>query len=65
MAKNIIANSQGNQSVPGSGALAISGRLPLVLDKDGANPINLSLVVTSVPGTSTDCGGSIFWQEIR
>lgn len=39
--------------------------LPLTLDIDGANPVALSVVVTSVSGQSAPTGAAIDWTEIR
>ena len=45
---------------------SIISRLPLVLDKAGANPKNLSLVATRIGGSGTSsCAGALFWQELR
>lgn len=56
--------------VSGSGGTARGGvsagilsKLPLVLDTAGANPINLSLVVTGIGGNPTS-HGSITWREL-
>lgn len=42
----------------------LAQRLPLTLDTAGANPINLSLVVTSFSGDAT-CHGVMKWRELR
>ena len=62
----IAASSQGSQSTPGAGSgLGVTSRLPLTLDSTGANPKVISLVAESIPGTSTDVGTTINWQELR
>lgn len=52
-----------NQS-PGANTLGLLSRLPLVLDKSGANPIPITVVATSFTATS-NVSGSLFWQELR
>ena len=61
----VPAASQGNQNTPGTAGLGLLSRLPNTLDISGANPKVVTLVATSVPGTSTDVGGIIYWQELR
>lgn len=52
-----VANSDTN---------SILSRLPLTLDKAGANPINISLVATRIGGSGTaSTAGAFFWQELR
>ncbi len=46
------------------GTKDLDSRLPIVLDPAGANPINLSLVITSFTGTVT-VAGAIGWKEMR
>ena len=41
----------------------LNSRLDLVVDPDGANPINMSVVVTSVTGSNTEAGASINFDE--
>ncbi len=48
----------------GAGRNPISSRLPLTLDPAGANPINLSVVVTSMSATA-NVGATIDWAELR
>ena len=60
----VPAASQGNQQSPGSNQLGLLSRLPLTLDKAGANPINLSVVATSFSATS-NVTSSLYWQELR
>ncbi len=40
-------------------------KLPLTLDVDGANPIALTVVATTVPNNSSDTGAVIKWREFR
>jgi hypothetical protein len=54
----------GGASRVSNGSREILNRLPLVLDAAGANPTNLSLVITSFTGTVT-AAGSIGWRELR
>ena len=61
----VPAASLGSQESPSSGAASLTSRLPITLDIDGANPINISLVATSTTGVSTDVLGTMSWQEIR
>jgi len=49
---------------------AFSARVPIALDIDGAHPTtpltdSISVVVTSIPGSSTDVLAAIQWREIR
>lgn len=52
----------GSGSTKGQSLLPINTRVPLTLDIDGANPTNLSIVVTSLTGTVSARGG-INWRE--
>ncbi len=47
----------------GSAQDSLLSRLPLVLDKAGANPLNLSLVATGIGGTAV-VYGSLSWREL-
>lgn len=60
----VAASSQGSQTSPGTAGLGLLSRLPLTLDISGANPKNISLVATSL-NTSTDVGGTVYWQELK
>jgi len=48
----------------GGQATNITGRLPLSLDIDGANPTPLSIVCTNLSGIG-DCAAQFNWQEYR
>lgn len=48
----------------GEGGDALLSRLPVVLDMAGANPINVSLVVTAMTGTS-NIDAAMRWREVR
>lgn len=66
----IPASSIGINESPSSNIITVLSRLPLALDTAGAHPTtpltdNLSVVVTSIPGTATDISGGIDWKEIR
>jgi hypothetical protein len=56
------ANSGSN--VESSTNLKAMSRVAICLDINGANPNNFTIVATGLGGTS-DCYGSIQWQEIR
>lgn len=62
---SIPAAVQGNRLISSREAEDIAARLPLVLDIDGSNPINLSLVVTGRNGGATSVTGTIDIKEIR
>lgn len=52
--------------VSNSDTTSILSRLPLTVDKSGANPINISLVATRIGGSGTSsCAGAFYWQELR
>lgn len=54
-----------SSSVRGSsGSQNLFNKMPLTLDIAGANPINLSVVVTSFTGTS-NVNASLAWKEVR
>jgi len=55
------ANQGGRLNVPFTGLL--NSDIPLVLDHAGANPTNLSVVVTSL-GAACACLSSITWREV-
>ena len=61
---------QSGYVVAGSGSTrqsirnGIASRLPLTLDAAGANPINLSVVVTSMSGTAS-VAASLNWRSLR
>ena len=40
-------------------------RLPLSLDIAGANPINLTIVTTTIPNNASDTAGVFRWKEFR
>src|SRR5210317_1170870 len=61
----IPASSNGSVDSPSTEASSVTSRLPLTIDMDGANPINLSIVATLTAGTTTDVLASASWQEIR
>lgn len=60
----VTASGSGGNSAPSTSSLGLLSRLPLTLDIAGANPKNISVVVTSFSGT-TNVSGSLFWQELR
>lgn len=60
----VPASGSGVNQRPSTDSLGILSRLPLTLDKSGANPIPISIVATSFTGTS-NVSGSAFWQELR
>ena len=49
---------------PGTTGNGLQSKLPLTLDKAGANPINLSVVATGYSATAS-CAASLFWTEFR
>lgn len=54
------------KSVKGTtNASSLLSKLPLTLDVDGANPIALTVVATTVPNNSSDTGAVIKWREFR
>ena len=66
----VTAASQGSNSVPGENDGSIISVFPLALDIDGNHPTTpltdvVSLVVTSIPGTTTEVSGALDWREIR
>jgi hypothetical protein len=60
----VAAAAQGSFQQVGQAVLGVLSRLPLALDIDGANPIALSVVATSLNATSS-CGATANWQEMR
>jgi len=54
----------GTGSSAGVGTAALTSKLPLVLDIAGANPEVISIVVTSMSGT-TNVVGAMNWRELR
>ncbi len=54
------ATNQANNS----GGVDLTGRLPMSLDLDGANPTNLTVAVTNV-GLAASVLGTVSWQEYR
>jgi len=56
----VVAGATG---IKGLSVGELFSKLPLTLDINGINPINLSLVVTSTSGT-TNVGGAIKWSEL-
>lgn len=56
---------------PGSIQSALLSKLPLALDANGDHPAgpiltdNLTVVVTSIPGTATDTAAALNWRELR
>ena len=53
-----------NRQGPQSGQASLQSKLPLTLDIDGANPINVSVVATAFSATAS-CVASLFWNEFR
>ncbi len=62
---SVAATLQGSRLLSNQEAEDLASRLPLTLDIDGANPINLSLVVTGRNGGTTSVTGTIDVKEIR
>jgi hypothetical protein len=64
LASGYLAVSGTGVNARASGASRLTSRLPLTLDSAGANPIVLSLVATSIPGTEATVFGSLSWREL-
>jgi hypothetical protein len=54
------ATNQANNT----GGVDLTGRLPLALDIDGANPTNLTIAITNIGGAASVLG-AVSWQEYR
>ncbi len=61
----VAAGGQGSGQFSSTGGGSLFSRLPLVLDMDGANPINLTLVATSFETGAATVSGLIEEKEIR
>jgi hypothetical protein len=65
-----IAGGLGANERAGSAASALLSKLPLALNVAGAHPTGtfsdvLSLLATSIPGSSTNVSGALSWREHR
>jgi len=62
--------AQGNSRPSGAGARGLASKVPIALDIDGNHPTSplsdvISVVATSVPGSSTNVGAGLEWKELR
>jgi len=57
------AGTNANNRV-GEGGDALLSRLPVTLDINGENPINVSIIATAMTGTS-NIDAAVRWREIK
>ena len=65
-----VGSGPGQSRAPGRINEALTSKLPLALDINGDHPgpiltDNLTVVVTSIPGTATDAAAAFKWKELR